>query len=117
MVDTNHENAYFEKFVLTVLVGEVSTSKAKGKAAGREKRKKGEMSSTAASTSSAPITPLGGCKGKRKRVCQSRISNYVCIHCCEKGHWKREWPKLFSNEVLDTNEFIICKWFANGDEE
>ncbi|KAL0301596.1 UNVERIFIED_CONTAM: hypothetical protein Sradi_6436400 [Sesamum radiatum] len=63
-----------------VLVGEASTCKAKDKVAGREKRKKGETSSTVASTSSAPITPLSGCKGKRKRVCQSRILNDVCIY-------------------------------------
>ncbi|KAL0295113.1 UNVERIFIED_CONTAM: hypothetical protein Scaly_3109500 [Sesamum calycinum] len=42
------------------LVGETSTCKAKGKVAGYEKRKKDETSSTAASTSSALVTPLGG---------------------------------------------------------
>ncbi|KAL0396327.1 UNVERIFIED_CONTAM: hypothetical protein Scaly_0081100 [Sesamum calycinum] len=46
----------------SVLVGEASTSKAKGKVARREKRKKGETSSTTASTSSAPVTPLGWIK-------------------------------------------------------
>ncbi|KAL0305127.1 UNVERIFIED_CONTAM: hypothetical protein Sangu_3050000 [Sesamum angustifolium] len=51
-----------EKSVPSVLVGEVSTSKAKGKVAGREKRKKDETSSTVASTSSDPIIPLGGVK-------------------------------------------------------
>ncbi|KAL0298862.1 UNVERIFIED_CONTAM: hypothetical protein Sradi_6546000 [Sesamum radiatum] len=75
-----------EKSAPMVLVKEASTSKAKGKVAGCEKRKKGETSSTAASTSSAPITPLGGGKGKRKRVCKSRISNDICIYCLEKGH-------------------------------
>ncbi|KAL0325148.1 UNVERIFIED_CONTAM: hypothetical protein Sradi_5084100 [Sesamum radiatum] len=47
--------AMIEKSVPTELVGEASTSKAKGKVAGNEKRKKGETSSTSASTSSAPI--------------------------------------------------------------
>ncbi|KAL0315028.1 UNVERIFIED_CONTAM: hypothetical protein Scaly_2897000 [Sesamum calycinum] len=93
--------AMTEKSAPMVLVGEASTSKANDKVAGREKRKKGETSSTAASTSSAPITPLGGGKGKKKRVCQSRISNDICIYCHEKGHWKREWPKLLSNENDD----------------
>ncbi|KAL0336646.1 UNVERIFIED_CONTAM: hypothetical protein Sradi_4876500 [Sesamum radiatum] len=89
--------AMIEKSAPTVLVGEASTSKAKGKVAGREKRKKGEMSSTTASTSSAPITLLGGGKGKRKRVFQSIILNNICIYCLEKGHWKRECPKLLSD--------------------
>ncbi|KAL0310204.1 UNVERIFIED_CONTAM: hypothetical protein Scaly_2951500 [Sesamum calycinum] len=60
--------ATIEKSAPSVLVGEVSTSKAKGKDTGREKRKKDETSATAASTSSVPITPLGGGKRKRKRV-------------------------------------------------
>ncbi|KAL0283646.1 UNVERIFIED_CONTAM: hypothetical protein Sangu_2876500 [Sesamum angustifolium] len=71
-------------------MGEASTSKVKGNVAELEKRKKGEMSSTDASTSSASITPLGEGTGKKKRVCQSRILNDVCIYCRETGHWKRE---------------------------
>ncbi|KAL0329373.1 UNVERIFIED_CONTAM: hypothetical protein Sradi_4924000 [Sesamum radiatum] len=90
-----------EKSALSVLVGEVSTSKAKGKVARHEKRKKDEMSSTAASTSSAPVTPLGRGKGKSKRVRQSKISNDICIYCREKGHWKRECPKLLFNKGDD----------------
>ncbi|KAL0419027.1 UNVERIFIED_CONTAM: hypothetical protein Sradi_1316200 [Sesamum radiatum] len=73
--------ATIEKSAPTVLVGEASTSKAKGKVAGREKRKKGEMFSTTANTSSVLVTLLGGGKGKRKRVHQSTISNDVCIYC------------------------------------
>ncbi|KAL0298872.1 UNVERIFIED_CONTAM: hypothetical protein Sradi_6547000, partial [Sesamum radiatum] len=90
--------ATIEKSAPTVLVGEASTSKAKGKVAGREKRKKGEMFSTTAKTSNIPVTQLGGGKGKRKRVRQSRIPNDICINCREKGHWKRECTKLLSNE-------------------
>ncbi|KAK4390273.1 hypothetical protein Sango_2090600 [Sesamum angolense] len=93
--------ATIEKSTPPVLVGEVSTSKAKGKVAGREKRKKDETSSTAASTSSAPVIPLGGGKGKRKRVRQSKILNDVCIYYLEKGHWKRECPKLLFDEGDD----------------
>ncbi|KAL0449001.1 UNVERIFIED_CONTAM: hypothetical protein Slati_1456500 [Sesamum latifolium] len=73
--------ATIEKSAPSVLVGQASTSKAKGKVAGCEKRKKDETSSTAASTSSAPVTLLGRGKGKRKRFRHSRISNDVCIHC------------------------------------
>ncbi|KAK4382286.1 hypothetical protein Sango_2886900 [Sesamum angolense] len=54
--------ATIEKFAPSVLVGEALTFKAKGKVAGREKRKKDEMSSTTASTSSVLVTPLGGVK-------------------------------------------------------
>ncbi|KAL0325224.1 UNVERIFIED_CONTAM: hypothetical protein Sradi_5091700 [Sesamum radiatum] len=90
--------ATIEKSEPSILVGEVSTTKAKGKVAEREKRKKDEMSSTAASTLSVPVTPLGGGKGKGKRVRQSKIPNDVCIYCREKGHWKRECPELLSDE-------------------
>ncbi|KAL0300035.1 UNVERIFIED_CONTAM: hypothetical protein Sangu_3143600 [Sesamum angustifolium] len=93
--------ATIEKSTPSVLAGEASTSIAKCKLVGCEKRKKGETSSTATSTSSAPITPLSGGKRKRKRICQSRILNDVCIYCREKGHWKREWPKLLSNEGIN----------------
>ncbi|KAL0285340.1 UNVERIFIED_CONTAM: hypothetical protein Sangu_2783500 [Sesamum angustifolium] len=93
--------ATIEKSALLVLVGEASTSKAKGKVAGREKRKKDETSSTTASTLSAPVTPLGGGKGKRKMVRQLKILNDVCIYCLEKGHWKWECPKLLSDEGDD----------------
>ncbi|KAL0282418.1 UNVERIFIED_CONTAM: hypothetical protein Sradi_7262400 [Sesamum radiatum] len=85
--------AMIENSASSVLVGEASTSKAKGKVSGREKRKKDETSSTTSSTSSAPVTPLGRSKGKRKRFRQSKISNNACIYCQEKGHWKREFSK------------------------
>ncbi|KAL0411127.1 UNVERIFIED_CONTAM: hypothetical protein Slati_3702400 [Sesamum latifolium] len=88
-----------EKSAPSVLVGEASTSKAKGKIARREKRKKDVTSSIAASTSSAPVTPLGGGKGKKKRVCQSRILNDVCIYCREKGQRKRS--VLSSSPIKD----------------
>ncbi|KAL0458477.1 UNVERIFIED_CONTAM: hypothetical protein Slati_0474900 [Sesamum latifolium] len=121
--------ATIEKSAPSVLVGDASTSKVKGKVAGCEKMKKDETSSITASTLSAPVTPLGGGKGKRKRVRQPKILNDVCIYCQDKGHWKRECPKLLSDEVkifkmsiniitilllvLDTNELInlrmVCR--------
>ncbi|KAL0445759.1 UNVERIFIED_CONTAM: hypothetical protein Slati_1703800 [Sesamum latifolium] len=87
-----------EKSAPSVLVGEASTSKAKGKGAGRWRRKKGKTESTTASAQSAPIIPLGMGKGKRKAVRQSWIAKDVCIYCREKGHWKKECPKLLSNQ-------------------
>ncbi|KAL0394616.1 UNVERIFIED_CONTAM: hypothetical protein Slati_4427800 [Sesamum latifolium] len=66
-----------------VLVGEVSTSKVKGKRAGCWKRKKGKRKTVATTTSAegAPTAPMG--KGKRKgKVGSSRRSkaNDVCMH-------------------------------------
>ncbi|KAL0392862.1 UNVERIFIED_CONTAM: hypothetical protein Sradi_2509000 [Sesamum radiatum] len=49
-----------KKYAMSVLVGEPLTSKAKGKVAGLEKRKKDETSSTVASTLNSPISLLGG---------------------------------------------------------
>ncbi|KAL0386102.1 UNVERIFIED_CONTAM: hypothetical protein Sradi_3004500 [Sesamum radiatum] len=40
----------------------IQASKAKGKVAGRKKRKKDETSSITARTSSTPVTQLGGVK-------------------------------------------------------
>ncbi|KAL0286416.1 UNVERIFIED_CONTAM: hypothetical protein Sangu_2734300 [Sesamum angustifolium] len=51
--------ATIEKSTPSIPVGQASTSKANGKIAGRDKRKKDETSSTAASTSSALVTPIG----------------------------------------------------------
>ncbi|KAL0283833.1 UNVERIFIED_CONTAM: hypothetical protein Sangu_2865400 [Sesamum angustifolium] len=91
--------ATIKRSVLSVLVGVASTSK--GNVARCEKRKKDETFSTTASTSSAPVTHLGGGKGKRKRVRQSKIPNDVCIYCREKAHWKRECAKLLFDEGDD----------------
>ncbi|KAL0291167.1 UNVERIFIED_CONTAM: hypothetical protein Scaly_2647200 [Sesamum calycinum] len=56
--------AMIDKSAPSVLVGEASASKAKGNIAGCKKRKKDKTSSTAASTLSVVVTPLGGGKGK-----------------------------------------------------
>ncbi|KAK4403230.1 hypothetical protein Sango_1063700 [Sesamum angolense] len=89
--------ATIEKFVPSVLVGEASTSEAKGKGVGCW-RKKGKTESATASAESTPIAPLGVGKGKKKAVRQSWIPKDICIYCLEKGHWKRECPKLLSNQ-------------------
>ncbi|KAL0410566.1 UNVERIFIED_CONTAM: hypothetical protein Slati_3646300 [Sesamum latifolium] len=67
-----------EKSALSVLVGETSTSKAKGKVIGCWKRKKAKTLSTADSSSSIPIAPKGGGIGKRKRVCNYSYLRMVC---------------------------------------
>ncbi|KAL0401702.1 UNVERIFIED_CONTAM: hypothetical protein Slati_4200100 [Sesamum latifolium] len=82
----------------SVLVGEASTSKAKGKGARCWKRKKGKGTAVTAtaSTGGAPPAPKGKGKGKVGGSQQSK-ANDVCIHCHEKGHWKRECPQLLSH--------------------
>ncbi|KAL2228673.1 UNVERIFIED_CONTAM: hypothetical protein Sindi_1847000 [Sesamum indicum] len=38
---------------------------------------------------------MGKSKGKGKNGGSKRSrANDVCIHCCEKGYWKREYPQL-----------------------
>ncbi|KAL0411871.1 UNVERIFIED_CONTAM: hypothetical protein Slati_3776800, partial [Sesamum latifolium] len=92
--------ATIEKSAQSVLVREASTSKAKGKGARCWRRNKGKTESTTASAQSAPVAPLGMGKGKRKAVRQSLIPKDVCINCHEKGHWKRECPKLLPNQAV-----------------
>ncbi|KAL0319550.1 UNVERIFIED_CONTAM: hypothetical protein Sradi_5216500 [Sesamum radiatum] len=82
-----------------VLVGEASTSKAKGKGARHWKRKKGKgttVTATASIRGAPPATPKGKSKGKVGGSQRSK-ANDVCMHCQEKGHWKRECPQLLSN--------------------
>ncbi|KAL0401990.1 UNVERIFIED_CONTAM: hypothetical protein Slati_4228900 [Sesamum latifolium] len=85
------------KFEPSVLVGEASTSKAKGKGARRWKRKKGKR--TAVTATAAPgcssYCPEG--KGKGRSGFSAIKANNVCIHCHGKGHWKRECPQLLSH--------------------
>ncbi|KAL0445199.1 UNVERIFIED_CONTAM: hypothetical protein Slati_2242600 [Sesamum latifolium] len=70
------------KFAPTVLVGEASTFKVKGKRAGRWKRKygKGQVVAATASTGGAPAAPTRKGKGKVGGSQQSR-ANDVCMHC------------------------------------
>ncbi|KAL0437765.1 UNVERIFIED_CONTAM: hypothetical protein Sradi_0484400 [Sesamum radiatum] len=65
--------AMIENSAPSVLVGEASTLKAKGKRAGHWRRKKGKIESATASAQSAPVASLGMGKGKRKAVQQSWI--------------------------------------------
>ncbi|KAL0406045.1 UNVERIFIED_CONTAM: hypothetical protein Slati_3918400 [Sesamum latifolium] len=77
--------AIIEKSAPSVLVGEVLTSKVKGKGAERWRRKKGKTESTTASAQSAPVAPLGIGKGKRKAVRQSWIPKDVCMIAVKRG--------------------------------
>ncbi|KAL0392965.1 UNVERIFIED_CONTAM: hypothetical protein Sradi_2519300 [Sesamum radiatum] len=82
----------------TVLVGEASTSKAKGKRAWNRKKGKGNAIAATTSGAGAPTAPVGMGKGKGKLGGSQRLrANDVCMHWQGKGHWKRECPQLFSN--------------------
>ncbi|KAL0451355.1 UNVERIFIED_CONTAM: hypothetical protein Slati_1113600 [Sesamum latifolium] len=76
----------------TVLVGEASTSKAKGKGARHWKRKKGKIK-TAASALSAPVVPVGMSKGKGKVGSKPIRANDVCMHCRKKGPLEEGVPQ------------------------
>ncbi|KAL0327870.1 UNVERIFIED_CONTAM: Retrovirus-related Pol polyprotein from transposon TNT 1-94 [Sesamum calycinum] len=85
------------KFALAVLVEEASTSKAKAKRAERKKRTEEAVAATA-SAAGAPTGPVRMGKEKLKvGGSQWSRANDVCMHCQEKGHWKRECSQLLSN--------------------
>ncbi|KAL0439918.1 UNVERIFIED_CONTAM: hypothetical protein Slati_2474800 [Sesamum latifolium] len=109
------------KSSLAVLVGEASTSKAKGKRAERWKRKKGKKKAVTTTTSapSGPTAPVGMGKGKGKiGGSQQSRANVFCMHCQEKGHWKRECPQLLSNPrtfVFEVNMITnYASWVLGG---
>ncbi|KAL0420512.1 UNVERIFIED_CONTAM: hypothetical protein Slati_3074100 [Sesamum latifolium] len=89
-----------------VLIENTSTSKAKGKRARCWKRKNGKGQAVAATAGAggAPAAPTR--KGKGKVGFSAIEANDVCMHCQEKGHWKRECPQLLSNPgmfVIEVN--------------
>ncbi|KAL0394467.1 UNVERIFIED_CONTAM: hypothetical protein Slati_4412900 [Sesamum latifolium] len=108
--------AMIEMSALSVLIGEASTSKAKGKGAGRWRRKKGKTESTTTSAQSAPVARWARAKKRGKAVRQSWISKDVYINCREKGHWKRECPKLLSNQdTFSVYKAIISSFQTRSD--
>ncbi|KAL0463360.1 UNVERIFIED_CONTAM: hypothetical protein Slati_0223600 [Sesamum latifolium] len=86
-----------------VLVGEASTSKAKGKGARRWKRKKGKgtaVTTTASTGGAPPAAPKVKGKGKVGSSQRSK-ANDVCMHCQGKGHWKRSVHNSSPTQVLE----------------
>ncbi|KAL0281887.1 UNVERIFIED_CONTAM: hypothetical protein Sradi_7279800 [Sesamum radiatum] len=64
-----------------------------------------------ASTRGAPPAALKE-KGKGKvGGFQWLKANDVCMHCQEKGHWKRECPKLLSNPCMFVVEINMISKF------
>ncbi|KAL0387535.1 UNVERIFIED_CONTAM: hypothetical protein Sradi_2635300 [Sesamum radiatum] len=97
--------ATIKKYVPSVLVGEASTSKVKGKRAGCWKRKKSKTKAkyvfVVKDAKSAPIAPVGMGKGKRKMGTQQQSkAKDICAHCREKGNWKRDYPNLSPNQGM-----------------
>ncbi|KAL0362041.1 UNVERIFIED_CONTAM: Retrovirus-related Pol polyprotein from transposon TNT 1-94 [Sesamum calycinum] len=106
--------ATIKKFAPSVLVGEASTSKLKGKKVGRWKRKKGKAKAktviVANDAKSAPVAPVGICKGKRKMGSQQQSrANDICTHWREKGHWKRDCLHLSPNQDV----FVVVNMVTN----
>ncbi|KAL0329140.1 UNVERIFIED_CONTAM: hypothetical protein Sradi_4900700 [Sesamum radiatum] len=97
--------ATIKKSAPSVLIGEASTSKAKGKRAGRWKRTKGKAKAktvvVAKDAKSAPVVPVGMGKGKKRMGTQQQSrANDICAYCREKGHWKRDCPNLSSDQGM-----------------
>ncbi|KAL0336680.1 UNVERIFIED_CONTAM: hypothetical protein Sradi_4879900 [Sesamum radiatum] len=115
-----------EKFIneFDQYVGEASTSKAKGKRAGCWKRKKDKAKAKTVvitkDAKSSPIAPVGmGKEKKRMGTQQQSRANDICIHCREKGHWKRDCSNQSSNQgmfVVEVNMVTnSASWVLNTD--
>ncbi|KAL0292374.1 UNVERIFIED_CONTAM: hypothetical protein Sradi_6991400 [Sesamum radiatum] len=97
--------ATIKKSAPSVLIGEASTSKAKGKRTGRWKRKKGKAKAktvvVAKDAKSALVAPVGMGKGKKRMgIQQQSRANDICAYCREKGHWKRDSANLSSDQGM-----------------
>ncbi|KAL0288834.1 UNVERIFIED_CONTAM: hypothetical protein Scaly_2718300 [Sesamum calycinum] len=67
----------------------------------KRKKGKGKVTTATASAEGAPAATCGKCKGKAKvGGSQWLKANNVCILCQGKRHWKRECPKLLSNQSM-----------------
>ncbi|KAL0379301.1 UNVERIFIED_CONTAM: Transposon Ty2-B Gag-Pol polyprotein [Sesamum radiatum] len=85
----------------SILVGEASTSKAKGKGARRWKRMKGKGTAVTAtaSTGGAPVAPKGKWAKERSGSQQLR-ANDVCIHCHGKSIGRGSVHNSLPTQVL-----------------
>ncbi|KAL0302115.1 UNVERIFIED_CONTAM: Retrovirus-related Pol polyprotein from transposon TNT 1-94 [Sesamum calycinum] len=111
-------DATIKKSAPSVLIGEASTSKAKGKRVGRWKRKKGKAKVktvvVAKEAKSAPVAPVGMGKGKKRMGTQQQSrANDICAHYHEKGHWKRNYPNLSSDQGMFVVEVNMVTNFAS----
>ncbi|KAL0301631.1 UNVERIFIED_CONTAM: hypothetical protein Sradi_6439900 [Sesamum radiatum] len=111
-------DATIKKSAPSVLIGEASTSKAKGKRVGSWKRKKGKAKVKtvviAKEAKSAPVAPVGMGKGmKRMGTQQQSRANDICAHYREKGHWKRNYPNLSSDQGMFVVEVNMVTNFAS----
>ncbi|KAK4389833.1 Retrovirus-related Pol polyprotein from transposon TNT 1-94 [Sesamum angolense] len=103
--------ATIKKYAPSVLIGEASTSEAKGKRVGRWKRKKGKAKAktvvVAKDAKSAPVVPVGMGKGKKRMGTQQQSrANDICAYCREKGHWKRDCTNLSSDQGMFVVEVL-----------
>ncbi|KAK4381679.1 Transposon Ty1-ML2 Gag-Pol polyprotein [Sesamum angolense] len=111
--------ATIKKSAPSVLIGEASTSKAKGKRAGRWKRKKGKAKAktliVAKDAKSAPVAPVGMGKGKKRMGTQQQSrANDICAYCREKGHWKRDCPNLSSDQGATKKQKAKSDWIMTA---
>ncbi|KAL0302161.1 UNVERIFIED_CONTAM: hypothetical protein Sangu_3115800 [Sesamum angustifolium] len=109
--------ATIKKSASSVLIGDASTSKAKGKRAGRWKRKKGKAKAksivVAKDAKSAPVAPVGMGKGKKRMGTQQQSrANDICAYCREKGHWKRDCGMFVVKVNMVTNS---ASWVLDTD--
>ncbi|KAL0451492.1 UNVERIFIED_CONTAM: hypothetical protein Slati_1127300 [Sesamum latifolium] len=92
--------ATIEKSAPSVLVREASTSKAKGKgpdAGGGRRVRQNQLLQALR----ALLLPRWAWAKERGRQFDSHGFQKICINCREKGHWKREYPKLLYNQAVN----------------
>ncbi|KAL0287233.1 UNVERIFIED_CONTAM: hypothetical protein Sradi_7128400, partial [Sesamum radiatum] len=92
--------ATIEESALSVLVGRLRPQKRKAKGSDAEGERRVRQNQLLQALRALLLPLLGMGKGKRKAVWQLWISKDICINYREKGHWKKECPKLLSNQAV-----------------